>query len=98
MTQNDGVTNSPAYVLAVPYYHNNNINAGNIYLFMSEENVADMIPTGAYDLAGSFAICDNKGNVLVQQERKHSFLTIMTLSAVWVVQYLQMRMMMCTEW
>lgn len=74
VTQNDGVTNSPAYVLAVPYYHNNNINAGNIYLFMSEENVADMIPTGAYDLAGSFAICDNKGNVLVTAGAKTQFL------------------------
>lgn len=73
ITKDDGVTHDRAYVLSVPYYQDN-ISVGSIYMFMSEENVSDILPTGGYDLAGSFVLCDAKGNILAKTGAPTAFL------------------------
>ncbi|MBS7304019.1 MAG: diguanylate cyclase [Lachnospiraceae bacterium] len=63
MTQDDGVFNRKAYVFAVPYYQHN-ISVGNIYLFISEDKLTELLPLYVYDMKSSYAICDSKGNLL----------------------------------
>lgn len=63
ITEDDGIIHNRAYVMTVPYYQED-ISAGTIYMFISAESMAEMMPTSAYDANGSFAICDVKGNLL----------------------------------
>ena len=55
MTQDDGVFNRKAYVFAVPYYQHN-ISVGNIYLFISEDKLTELLPLYVYDMKSSYAI------------------------------------------
>ena len=73
ITEDDGITHQRAYVMSVPYYHDN-ICEGTIYMFMSAESVAGIIPTGGYDLAASFVLCDSHGEVLAKAGAKTAFL------------------------
>ena len=73
ITEDDGITHQRAYVLSVPYYQDN-ISKGTIYMFMSAESIAGIIPTGGYDLAASFALCDAHGEVLAKAGTKTAFL------------------------
>ena len=73
VTEDDGVLHERAYVMMVPYYQEQ-LHAGTIYMFMSASDIADIIPTGAYDLAASFAICDSEGEVLASAGAKTKFL------------------------
>lgn len=73
ITEDDGITHQKAYVLSVPYYHDN-ISEGTIYMFMSAESVAGIIPTGGYDLAASFVLCDAHGELLAKAGVETAFL------------------------
>lgn len=63
ITDDDGILHNRAYVMTVPYYQDD-ISAGTIYMFISAESMAEMVPTGAYDFDAAFALCDIKGNLL----------------------------------
>lgn len=72
ITDDDGVMNNRAYVMMVPYYQDD-LRLGAIYMFMSADDIAEMIPTGAYDLAASFMLCDSKGELLAHAGAKSVF-------------------------
>lgn len=72
ITEDDGVIHNRAYVMNVPYYQDKE-RVGTIYMFMSAEGIAEMIPTGAYDLAATFVLCDSKGNLLASAGGKTAF-------------------------
>lgn len=73
ITEDDGITHRRAYVMSVPYYHDN-ISKGTIYMFMSAESIAGIIPMGGYDLAASFVLCDTHGEVLAKAGTETAFL------------------------
>ncbi len=72
ITDDDGIMNKRAYVVAVPYYRDN-ISKGAIYLFISADKIASMLPYGGYDLHSSFVLCDSKGKLLGVSGEKTSF-------------------------
>ena len=72
ITNDDGILNERAYVIAVPYYQEN-ISKGAIYLFISADKIANMLPNGGYDLHTAFAICDSKGKLLGSSGEKTAF-------------------------
>ena len=73
ITDDDGIIHNRAYVMNVPYYQDN-ARVGTIYMFMSAEGIAEMIPTGAYDLAGAFVVCGSDGELLSSTGAKTVFL------------------------
>ena len=73
ITEDDGVIHNRAYVMNVPYYQDKE-RVGTIYMFMSAEGIAEMIPTGAYDLAATFVLCDSEGNLLASTGAKTAFI------------------------
>jgi len=73
ITEDDGILHNRAYVMNVPYYQDN-VRVGTIYMFMSAEGIAEMIPTGAYDLAATFVLCDSNGDLQAYTGAKTVFL------------------------
>jgi len=73
ITEDDGILHNRAYVMNVPYYQDN-VRVGTIYMFMSAEGIAEMIPTGAYDLAATFVLCDSNGSLLAYTGAKTAFI------------------------
>ena len=72
ITEDDGIVHNRAYVMTVPYYQDG-ISEGTIYMFISAEKMAELVPTDGYDLRASFALCDIKGNLLARIGRETAF-------------------------
>jgi len=71
--EDDGILHNRAYVMTVPYYQDD-ISEGTIYMFISAEEMVELVPTESYDFKGAFALCDIKGNLLATAGVKTSFL------------------------
>lgn len=61
--EDDGIMHKEACVVIVPYYQEH-ISKGSIYMFISAEDIEEMLPLAEYDLKGSFVICDSRGTFL----------------------------------
>ena len=73
ITEDDGILHNRAYIMTVPYYQDG-ISEGTIYMFVSAERMAELVPTDGYDMKGAFALCDIKGNLLATTGEETSFL------------------------
>ena len=73
ITKDDGIVHNRAYVMTIPYYQDD-ISEGTIYMFVSAETMAELVPTDGYDLRASFALCDIKGNILARAGKETAFL------------------------
>ncbi len=73
ITEDDGIIHNRAYVMTIPYYQDD-ISEGTIYMFISAEKMAELVPTDGYDLRASFALCDIKGNLLAKIGKETAFL------------------------
>lgn len=73
ITEDDGLLHNRAYVMTVPYYQED-ICEGTIYMFVSAEQILELVPTESYDFKGAFALCDIKGNLLAKAGEETSFL------------------------
>ena len=73
ITEDDGILHNRAYIMTVPYYQED-ISEGTIYMFISAEQMLELVPTDGYDFKGAFALCDIKGNLLAKAGADISFL------------------------